>query len=144
MTPKPIRRVIEVFTDGGSRGNPGPGASAFVVYKDGIKLFENSYFLRNTTNNIAEYFALLMAVDWLTKHLDKEEGFDYRFFLDSDLIVKQLTGVYKIKNKTLKKIAIKIKSLLPLLGTNYSFKHIIREKNTEADLLVNEKMDENI
>ncbi|KKQ48332.1 MAG: Ribonuclease H [Candidatus Woesebacteria bacterium GW2011_GWB1_38_5] len=140
----PHYSVLEVFTDGGSRGNPGPGASSFIAYKDNSKLYEHSYFLKNTTNNIAEYFALLMAVYWLTKNVDLKNISKCTFHLDSELVVKQMTGEYKIKNQKLKEIAIEIKKLLPLFGDNYNFVHINREKNVEADLLVNKEIDENI
>ncbi|KKQ24896.1 MAG: ribonuclease HI, ribonuclease HI, partial [Microgenomates group bacterium GW2011_GWC1_37_12b] len=90
--------MIKIFTDGGSRGNPGPAASAFVVFENNKILTKEGKFLGNATNNIAEYSALLLAVEWLNKNKLTE---NIKFFLDSELIVKQLNKTYKIKNKNL-------------------------------------------
>lgn len=136
--------MIKVYTDGGARGNPGPAASAFVIEKDGKSLAEDSKYLGKKTNNFAEYQALIMAFEWLSQLGEKikEERIDV--FLDSELIVKQMTGIYKIKNATLKVLAMKVKQLENDLPAKLIFyHHIKREKNTHADRLVNEELDKN-
>ncbi len=134
---------IEIFSDGGSRGNPGQGASAFVVYKDGSVLFKQGYFLERTTNNIAEYFAVLMATAWLSKNLISITSNEVNFYLDSELVVNQLEGLFKIKNEKLKSIYKKIDELKKeMTNLKISFHHIPREKNRVADALVNATIDE--
>ena len=133
-----------VRCDGGSRGNPGPGASAFVVYENKKIIYSKSYYFENTTNNVAEYFAVLMAATWISKNQKGLISSDVTFLLDSELVVKQLTGVYKIKNLNLLKIANKIKKLIKEHDLKLEFKHIRREFNKDADALVNQEMDENL
>jgi|OpeIllAssembly_1097287.scaffolds.fasta_scaffold403803_2 ribonuclease HI len=135
---------LEIFTDGGSRGNPGPGASAFIVFKDKNEVFRQAFFFNKTTNNIAEYFAVLMAVLWLSKNIDIVGINAVVFKIDSELIVNQLKGIYKIKNEKLKNIYNKINNLTNSTGINISYTHIPRNLNKIADSLVNEKMDENL
>ena len=133
--------MIKVFTDGGSRGNPGPAASAFVVFDNSKILVKEGKFLGNTTNNIAEYNALLLAVEWLDKNkLTK----NIKFILDSELIVKQLNKTYKIKNKNLKIIFLRINKLLNEGFEGSSFIHVPRGQNKLADELVNKILDENM
>lgn len=134
----------EIYSDGGSRGNPGPGASAFVVYKNSEEIYKKSYFFKNTTNNIAEYFAALMAVTWVEKNTKNINTSSIDFYMDSELIVKQLNGIYKIKSDNLRRAYEKIKSILNKLKIKISFIHIPREKNKIADKMVNETMDENL
>lgn len=135
---------LEIFTDGGSRGNPGPGASAFIAFKDKKEVFRQAFFFDTTTNNIAEYFAVLMAVLWLSKNMDIVEDGGVVFKIDSELIVNQLKGIYKIKNEKLRNIYNKIINLTKSTGINISYTHIPRSLNKIADSLVNEKMDENL
>ena len=96
--------LFEIFSDGGSRGNPGPGASAFIVFKDKEILYQQGYFLKRTTNNIAEYFAVLMAMLWLSRNVNNILSNEVNFYLDSELVVKQINGLFKIKNDKLKSI----------------------------------------
>lgn len=133
----------EIFTDGGSRGNPGPGASAFIIYKNKKIIYKQSYYFNNTTNNVAEYFAVLMAVTWISKNMNISEREKLSFYLDSELVARQLTGKYKIKNAKLKSIYLKILEVIDGGSIKPIFNHIPREKNTAADFLVNEKIDEN-
>lgn len=136
--------MLKVYTDGGARGNPGPAASAFVVTKNGSVLAEGAKYLGKKTNNYAEYQALLMAFEWLCqnkKKLKDEEKVE--IFLDSELIVKQMTGVYKIKSTSLRPIAIEIKAKQRSLPVPIFYTHVKRDKNTHADRLVNEELDKN-
>ncbi len=133
-------KSLEINCDGGSRGNPGPAASAFVVYEDGKEIVRGKKFLGTATNNVAEYTALGLALTWLTKNRKKFDG-NIDFYLDSELVVKQLTGKYKVKNKTLQKYVSRIKSLEEELGADVFYNHVRREKNKIADELVNEALD---
>lgn len=121
-----------VFCDGGSRGNPGPSASGVVIKttKD-EKIVEFSKYLGEQTNNFAEYTAVILALDWLIEHDYKEA----EFFLDSELVVKQLNGQYKVKHPNLKPLFDQIQSRLTKLST--TFAHVYRKDNTEADAQVN-------
>ena len=130
--------MIKVFTDGGARGNPGPAASAFVVYKEGNEIHKESKYLGETTNNVAEYRGVIIALNWIKNNLKSE---DINFFLDSELVVKQLKGIYKIKNENLLALAIEIKSLEQELGSVITYANIPRVKNKLADKLVNIELD---
>lgn len=137
-------RSIKIYCDGGARGNPGPAASAFLVFEIPEKLiFSNSFYLGSATNNVAEYRAVLGAYEWLEKNLEEYKSAKINFFLDSLLVVKQLKGEYKIKNFDLGVLANKIHSLQKKFS-NINYQHIPREENVLADKLVNECLDENI
>ncbi len=136
--------MLKIFTDGGSRGNPGPAASAFVVIRGGVELFKDSKFLGDATNNTAEYQALLMAFEWLSANMYIYANQKLLFFLDSELVVKQMTGVYKIKDKNLQTLSKKIFNIKKLFSSKVTFIAVRRELNTRADFLVNECLDENI
>ncbi|MDO8488359.1 MAG: ribonuclease HI family protein [bacterium] len=132
---------LKIHCDGGARGNPGPAASAFVVYDEtGKIIFENGAYLGTATNNQAEYQAVLNAITWLADHHSQAHT---EFFLDSLLVASQLNGQYKIKNLELKKLADQIKNIIAekkLLITKFSF--VYRDKNFLADSLVNQTLDE--
>ncbi|OGM02592.1 hypothetical protein A2115_01075 [Candidatus Woesebacteria bacterium GWA1_41_8] len=133
---------IEIFSDGGSRGNPGPAAAAFVVYdKNGVVLHKEKKYLGVQTNNFAEYTAVVMALTWLNIFSRKFSSVVY--YLDSELVVRQLTGVYKIKNKNLIGLFNMIKKLQKGIKIRIDFQHVPRTKNKVADRLVNEAIDEN-
>lgn len=135
---------LEIRCDGGSRGNPGPGASAFIVYRDNNELYSKSYFFEKTTNNIAEYFAVLMATAWISKEYEELGSPKVTFYLDSELVVKQLNGIYKIKNLALLNIATKIKKIITDKTIKVGFQHVRRELNKAADALVNKELDEKL
>lgn len=131
---------LKIYCDGGARGNPGPAASAFaVIDSDGEILHRDAQTLGVATNNIAEYTAVLIALDWLNKNARGVARVD--FFLDSLLVVNQLNGLFKIKNKNLAKIAQEIKDEISRFPGVVSFQHVRREKNTLADSLVNKALD---
>jgi len=130
---------ILVFTDGGARGNPGPAAAAFVVFKNNKVLFKSARFLGKATNNIAEYTAVSDALKWLLTHRFNNQKIFFR--LDSELIVNQLTGVYRVKNPGLKKYYQEIKSLTSLFKEGVFYNHVLRKENSLADKLVNEALD---
>lgn len=135
---------IFIYTDGGSRGNPGPGAAAFVVLDiDGEVIFKEGFYLGKTTNNVAEYQAVIKALGWLSKKFkDKADG-EIIFFLDSQLVVNQLNGLYKVKNWRLKELIIILRVLEKGISHKICYRFIPREKNWRADKLVNKILDKN-
>lgn len=132
-----IEDNLEVYTDGASRGNPGQSGYGFLIYSNN-KLVEKKYgFLGKKTNNQAEYIALLEAV----KSIKKYNCNRVKFFMDSQLVVRQFKGIYRVKNNELKKYYLEINKLLDNID-NVQFVHIGRENNTEADKLANQAIDE--
>lgn len=129
---------IKIFTDGGSRGNPGPAACAFVVLESDKIIFERGFYLGNTTNNVAEYSGVLNAMDWCSV---RGTQYSVSFYLDSELVVKQMRGEYKIKDEKLKILYDKIKSSIINHKLSISFSHIPRVQNARADFLVNQELD---
>jgi ribonuclease HI len=134
-----MENKIIIFCDGGSRGNPGKSAAAFVVVENGKMVYSQANFLGVETNNFAEYSAVLNALSWVRENKDKINK-EIIFNLDSELVVKQINGLYKVKNVKLKEIHIKIKNILENLHFKIIFKNISREKNAKADFLVNQKL----
>lgn len=128
---------FSLFTDGGARGNPGP-AAAGVVLKDekGNVVVEMGMHLGVCTNNEAEYRALILGLNTAKKHGVSEVS----CFLDSELVVKQLKGEYKVKNQKLKSFFNEVKKL-ELGFASVKYQHVFREKNKEADALVNQVLD---
>lgn len=127
-----------IYTDGGARGNPGPAGAGVVIFDENNKVISrHKKYLGTQTNNYAEYQALILALTEAVKL-----GADtLRINMDSELIVRQMQGKYKIKEPTLKILA---GEALKLIGKfkNVEFHHVLREKNKEADKLVNEVLDE--
>lgn len=132
--------IINIYCDGGARGNPGPGAGAFVVYdKEGNLLAKGGKRLGRTTNNIAEYNGLLVGLRWILENAKPE--WDINVFLDSQLVVNQLTGKFKIKNKNLINLAAKAKEAEKNFSGKIKYYFIPRNKNKAADFLVNKLLD---
>jgi len=129
-----------IFTDGGARGNPGPaGAGAVILSLKGDTLLELKRYLGTETNNVAEYTAILMGLQG-AQELGAAE---VSVFMDSELAVRQLNGVYRVRNATLMKYYLEIKDLVRTFD-RVTFTHVRREKNKHADRLVNEAIDEAI
>lgn len=133
-------RNLSIFCDGGARGNPGPAASAFVVFDSKDIIFKDAKYLGKATNNEAEYNSLLMALEWLVGNSGGEDKVSIT--LDSQLVYKQVIGEYKIKSDKLKPLIIKVKKLEKEVGSLVSYHWSPRSANTTADLLVNKKLDE--
>lgn len=134
---------VKVFTDGGSRGNPGPGGAGVVVYdkKTEKVIFKKAEFLGVVTNNEAEYQAFIASLKWLGENLNNKKIDEVFFFLDSKLVVEQINKNWKIKNNKLKKLVTQSWQLLEDLAVPYSIQHVGRENNQEADVLVNQALD---
>ena len=134
-----MQNFIKIFTDGGSRGNPGPAGIGVYVETLDKKFGE---YIGETTNNVAEYSALIFGLKKLKQLLgkDKTKQYEIECNLDSELIVKQMNHEYKIKDENVQKNFIEIWNLM-LDFKNVIFIHIPREKNSVADALVNEALD---
>jgi ribonuclease HI len=131
-------KSVEIFIDGASRGNPGPASAAFIIKDlEGNPLVRRSLFIGENTNNVAEYFALTLALDE-AKRLGAHEAVVKS---DSELITKQMRGEYRIKNSTLKLFFKKAKNLAARFDA-IDFVHINRSENKEADRLANAELDE--
>ena len=124
-------------TDGGARGNPGPAGCGFVIESDGELVCTGGRFLGVATNNVAEYEALIWGLENA-----RACGFSsITVFADSELLVKQLNGQYKVKNAGLKPLHARASALLREF-TNAEVRHVRREMNAAADALANAAMDE--
>lgn len=136
-----------IYCDGGARGNPGPAGYGFVIYdKNKKELAKGSKYLGETTNNQAEYQGVIAALKSIKYHVSsiKDKDIEVEVFLDSQLIVEQMNGRYKIKNQGLKPLFWQIRDLIMVLGGRVSFQYIPREQNKEADKLVNLAIDKGI
>lgn len=128
---------ITVYTDGGARGNPGPAAIGGVILQGDRTLEEFSAAIGEKTNNQAEYAALLAGLERAAKFTDVT----VECVLDSELVVKQLNGEYKVKSPELKKLIPKVRHLEERFKT-VTYRHTRREGNARADALVNKALDE--
>jgi len=131
------QHYLIAHTDGGARGNPGP-AGYGVVIKDetGRKLAGLSEYLGHQTNNFAEYQGLIAALEFAIAHGHKA----LKVVSDSELLVRQITGIYKVRNPSLQGLHIRAKELIAKLDW-FSIDHALRQHNQEADRLANEAMD---
>jgi len=131
-----VSRLV-VNVDGGARGNPGPAAVGIVVRTaDGEVVAEVSERIGVATNNVAEYRALLRGIELAREHGASE----LEIYGDSELVVKQVRGEYRVKDAGLKPLHAEARKALAELG-EWSFDHVRRENNAHADELVNEALD---
>lgn len=138
------KEKIYIYTDGGSRGNPGvAGAGAIVKNENGMTLASGHKSLGIMTNNEAEYEAVLLGLSLLKKKLGKTrlKNYDIEVRMDSELVARQLSGKYQIKESRLFPYFIKVHNAQVSDFPKLSFMHIPREKNSEADALANDAMD---
>jgi len=124
--------MIIIFTDGASLGNPGPMGIGIVIYRDGVRVEELSEYLGHGTNNIAEYSAVIKALE--TAHSMGETEVHVKS--DSQLVVRQLNNEYKVRDLELQPLKKRVEHLCT--GLKVQFEHIPREKNGEADELSKE------
>lgn len=143
MKPKTtMTKSVRMYADGGSRGNPGPAAGAAVLFalhedgKEGERVGEAAKYIGIDTNNQAEYTGIIVG---LQKAL--ELGYDVvDVRLDSELAVKQLNGIYKVKHPEIAKRFLEVHNLRAQFHSVH-FSHVFREQNTAADALVNATLD---
>ena len=134
---------ITIFTDGGSRGNPGPAAiGVYVVDTNDTVVLEHKATIGNATNNFAEYQAVASALEVVHKKFGKKtKDMEFELKLDSELVKKQLNSEYQIKDPGLVPHFMHIHNLRVAHFPNLTLTHIRRELNKEADRLVNEALD---
>lgn len=133
-----MKNNAQVWTDGGSRGNPGHGAiGVYIRFDTGETIHSSKYLGAKITNNQAEYAALLHALTLLVEEGTVEKVLVYS---DSELMVKQIKGIYNIKDTKIRVLYDKIVKLLPNFK-EFAIMHIPREQNKVADGLVNEALD---
>jgi ribonuclease HI len=129
--------MITAYTDGGARGNPGPaGYGVHIVDEDGNTLAELVGPLGHATNNVAEYSGLIAALQWAVDHGHAR----MRVRMDSELVIKQMRGEYKVKHATMQELHADARRLIGKLE-RVTLEHVRREQNTVADALSNHAMD---
>lgn len=126
-----------LFIDGASRKNPGIAGAGVYLLKDDMPTFKKGFFLGYKTNNQAEYLALLLGIFYAKEHFSKADAL--YVMSDSELLIKQMKGEYRVKNEPLKQLFDLAHHLLK--GTAYTLCHVRRENNTEADALANVGID---
>jgi len=128
---------LTVHVDGGARGNPGPAAVGVAIYdEDGALIDETGQTIGHATNNVAEYRAMMLGVE----RAKAIGGDDLDLVGDSELIVRQVKGEWRVKDAGLKPLHAELRRMLAEFPS-WSIRHVRREQNTEADRLVNEALD---
>lgn len=136
--------IFTIHTDGGSRGNPGPAAIGVVIERENVDKTTFGKYIGITTNNTAEYTAVLETFVELLKTVEAKDRGEVHFFLDSLLVVSQLTGRYRIKDTVLARLFMQIKLKEQEWGRSVSYQHIPRSQNAAADKLVNQALDQTL
>jgi ribonuclease HI len=136
----PPEHHLVAHSDGGARGNPGPAGYGVVIQdQTGKKIAALSEYLGHQTNNFAEYQGLIAALEYAVKHGHKA----LKVVSDSELLVRQIKGIYKVKNAALKDLHARAQELIAQLDW-FSIGHVLRGHNQEADELANAAMDKGI
>lgn len=127
----------QLYVDGASRNNPGPAGAGIYLSCDGKDVVQEGYFLGSRTNNEAEYLALLLGVALACDRMNEHDTLE--IFADSELMVKQVRGLFKVRKPNLQKLHIQV---MRILGpVRYQIKHVRREFNAVADKLANQGVD---
>jgi len=129
---------LTIYTDGASRNNPGEAGAGVYILQEG-RPASMARYLGKTTNNIAEYTAAIIGLEYAVK----QGATGVRLYADSELLVKQLNGLYRVRNEGLKPLYLKVKELIATIG-RVEVQYIPREMNKEADALANKAIDEKI
>jgi ribonuclease HI len=127
---------ITIYTDGGSINNPGKAAAAYLIYQDKTLVAKQAVCLGIASNNVAEYTALVLALTKIKKISWQKKSAKIVCFSDSSLMVNQLNGLFKVKNKNIRDLLIKIRILEQEINLPIVYNYISREKNRPADWLV--------
>jgi ribonuclease HI len=135
--PQKSAEYLVAYVDGGARGNPGPaGFGVRIENQNGEKVTELSEYLGRQTNNFAEYSGLIAALEYAIAHNYR----GLRVISDSELMVRQIKGIYKVRNENLRPLYERAKTLIRKLDY-FEIGHVLRGKNKDADRLANEAMD---
>lgn len=131
---------LTIYSDGGSLNNPGRAASAFLIFReDNTLIYQEGKYIGIASNNVAEYTGLINALTKV-KQLREEAVItdvdSIACIADSELMVKQLNGIYKVKNADMLDLHMKVKMLEAELNVPISYTHVLRDKNAKADALV--------
>lgn len=130
---------LTIFTDGASRNNPGEAGAGIFIIQDSMPIERIARYLGRTTNNVAEYSAAIIGLE----HAVRLRASSVKLCADSELLVKQLNGQYKVKNEGLKPLHAKVKELIAKIGS-VEVQYIPRDQNREADALANKAIDEKL
>lgn len=144
-----------IHTDGGARGNPGPAAVGVVIElqqetrdkkQETITICEFGKRIGETTNNVAEYTAVREALAYLKSQITNpndqiNKHLEIQFFLDSNLVVQQLNGIFKVKEANLRNLFFDVRVLEQEVGREITYTYVPREQNKRADFLVNKELD---
>ncbi len=128
-----------IYSDGASRNNPGEAGAGVYILRDNEPIEKIARYLGQTTNNIAEYSAAIIGLEYAVT----QRASQVKLLADSELLVKQLNGQYKVKNEGLKPLYLRVKELIAKIGS-VEVQYIPREMNREADALANKAIDEKI
>jgi ribonuclease HI len=129
---------LKIHTDGGSLQNPGQAASAFLIYNAETNelLYSHGLAIGIASNNVAEYTALIKALKHVTEMQKTLSIESVQIVADSELMIRQVNGIYKVKHADMKPLFSQVKVLEMTLGVPISYVHVLRDKNAEADALV--------
>jgi len=136
-------KTLNVFTDGGARGNPGPSAiGVYIADENNKKIAGFGKTIGVATNNVAEYQAVIEALSWIIENKkDFSKDAKIYFSLDSKLVCSQIIGLFKVKNVDLRGLLFEVRDREAQISLPIYYKHIPREQNSKADVLVNEVLD---
>jgi ribonuclease HI len=134
--------AYNIWTDGGARGNPGPAAYGFVIKGLGTDAVRQGEAIGRATNNVAEYTGVVEALRALARHISADEALVARVtvYADSELLVKQMNGIYRVKDARLRELHADVRNEAQKFGA-VLFVHVRRGENKEADRLVNMALD---
>jgi len=130
--------VWKLCVDGASRNNPGPSGAGIYIEKNGILYIKDGYYLGIKTNNQAEYLALILGLFMVKEHMSAED--ELHIVSDSQLLVRQLLGVYKVRQAHLQPLHALCKHLMQKL--NATIVHVLRDENSQADAMANYGLDD--
>jgi ribonuclease HI len=134
---------IIIYGDGGSRGNPGEAAYGFAIFDEQMEpIFSEGGRIGINTNNVAEYMAVVKALEYVSRNLSQVSIIEFR--LDSMLIASQMSGIYKVKHPSMKELNAKALNIQRTLNAQVTYKQIPRALNKVADALVNDALDNKI
>jgi len=131
------KTVWKLFVDGASRNNPGPSGAGIYIEKDGVLVIKEGYYLGIKTNNQAEYLALLLGLFVVAEQMGS--GDTLALVSDSQLLVRQLSGIYKVRQSHLLPLHALCKQIMHKLGA--TIVHVLRDQNSEADAMANHGVD---